>query len=256
MKSMIRLLIIISILGCAGKVSMAADPVSPGAGPTSLTGTVLETMDAAGYTYMLLKTPKGEIWAAVNKTTVKKGSEVTVVNAVPMDGFESKTLNRKFDRIVFGSLGTGTAGAPGLPPPATGHASSGDNQGQTTMTEQHAAVGNAPASADKIKVKKAEGTNGKTVAEIFAGKASLKDATVAVRGKVVRYNPGIMGKNWIHLRDGSGSREKKDDDITVTTLDSAAVGDVILVKGTLHLGRDFGSGYTYPVIIEDAKISK
>ena len=117
-------------------------------------------------------------------------------------------------------------------------------------------MGNAPASADKIKVKKAEGTNGKTVAEIFAGKASLKDATVAVRGKVVRYNPGIMGKNWIHLRDGSGSREKKDDDITVTTLDSAAVGDVVLVRGTLHLDRDFGSGYAYPVIIEDAKVSK
>ena len=84
----------------------------------------------------------------------------------------------------------------------------------------------------------------------------IKDTVVAVRGKVVKYNPGIMGKNWIHLRDGSGSREKKDDDITVTTLDSAAVGDVVLVRGTVHLDRNFGAGYVYPVIIEDAKVSK
>ncbi len=255
MKTFISLLMVITIFGCASKASMAAEPVSPGATPGSITGTVLETMDAAGYTYILLKTPKGEIWAAVNKTTVKKGSEVTVVNAVPMDGFESKTLNRKFDHIVFGSLSTGTGAAAGLSPPASGHASPGE-QAQAAMAEQHAAVGNAPVSAGKIKVKKAEGANGKTVAEIFAGKASLKDATVAVRGKVVKYNPGIMGKNWIHLRDGSGSREKKDDDITVTTLDSAAVGDIVLVKGTLHLDRDFGAGYAYPVIIEDAKVLK
>lgn len=256
MKSIISLLIVMTMLGCACKASMAAETVSPGATPGSITGTVLETMDAAGYTYMLLKTPKGEIWAAVNKTSVKKGSEVTVVNAIPMDGFESKTLNRKFEHIVFGSLGAGTSAAAGLPPPAPGHTSSSDKQAQTAVAEQHAAVGNAPAGAGKIKVKKAEGANGKTVAEIFAGKASLKDATVAVRGKVVKYNPEIMGKNWIHLRDGSGSREKKDDDITVTTLDSAAVGDIVLVKGTLHVDRDFGSGYAYPVIIEDAKVSK
>ena len=256
MKTIIRLLLIIMILGCASQASMAADPVSPGAAPVSLTGTVLETMDAAAYTYMLLKTPKGEIWAAVNKTTVKKGSQVTVVNAIPMDGFESKTLNRKFDHIFFGSLGTGKGSTAEVSPMASGHGSPGDKQAQTSMAEQHAAVGNAPAGTDKIKVKKAEGANGKTVAEIFAGKASLKDAAVAVRGKVVKYNPGIMGKNWIHLRDGSGSREKKDDDITVTTLDSAAVGDVVLVKGTLHLDRDFGSGYAYPVIIEEAKILK
>jgi hypothetical protein len=110
--------------------------------------------------------------------------------------------------------------------------------------------------AGKIKVKKADGAEGKTVAEVFAGKASLKDTSVAIRGKVVKYNPGIMGKNWVHLRDGSGTPEKKDDDITVTTLDSAAVGDIILVKGTVRIDRDFGAGYAYPVIIEDAKVSK
>ena len=93
------------------------------------------------------------------------------------------------------------------------------------------------------------------MSELYAAKAS-QDAPVAVRGKVVKYNPGVMGKNWIHLRDGSGSTEKKDNDLAVTTSDSAAVGDVVLVKGKVRLDRDFGSGYVYPVIVEDAKVSK
>ena len=256
MRIMISLLLVVTIFGYGGHASLATEPVSTGAAPGSITGTILETMDAAGYTYMLLKTPKGEIWAAVSKAAVKKGSEVTVFNATPMDGFESKTLNRKFDHIIFGSLSTGTGASGGLSQMAPGHGSRVDKQAQAAMAEQHAGVANAPADVAKIKVKKAEGANGKTVAEIFADKASLKDTTVAIRGKVVKYNPGIMGKNWIHLRDGSGSREKKNDDITVTSSDSVAVGDVVLVKGTVHLDRDFGSGYTYAVIIEDAKVSK
>jgi uncharacterized protein YdeI (BOF family) len=227
----------------------------PGAKSTSalLTGTVLETLDAGPYTYLRLKIPKGETWAAVNKANVKKGSKVTIVNPIPMDGFESKTLKRKFDRIVFGSLaGASASNSLDL---ASGHGSSSAASSQN-MAQSHANIGNAPADAAGSNVKKAEGANGKKVAEIFSAKSSLKDTRVEVRGKVVKYNPGIMGKNWIHIRDGSGSREKKDDDITVTTLDSAAVGDTVLVKGTVRLNRDFGAGYIYPVIIEDARVSK
>ncbi len=120
----------------------------------------------------------------------------------------------------------------------------------------HPAPSNAPADTGAIEVKKAEGAEGKTIAEIFSAKVSLKDKPVALRGKVVKFNSGILGKNWIHLRDGSGSPEKNDFDLTVTTADTAAVGDVILVRGQLRLDRDFGAGYTYPVIIEDAKVTK
>ena len=79
---------------------------------------------------------------------------------------------------------------------------------------------------------------------------------MVIRAKVVKFSSNIMGKNWMHLRDGSGSRAAQDDDITVTTADSAAVGDVVLVRGVVRLNKDFGAGYAYPVIIEDAKVSK
>jgi hypothetical protein len=256
MRMSIGLLFIVAILGSVSMFSEAAEPAPAGVTAGSVTGTVLETMDAAGYTYVRLKTPKGEIWAAVQKATVKKGSEITVVNATPMNNFESKTLKRKFDVIFFGNLGPATGAAAGSPPFAPGHGAPVDRQAQEAVAAPHASLGNAPAGTGEIKVKKAEGSEGKTVSEIYAAKASLKDMPVAVRGKVVKYNPGIMGKNWIHLRDGSGSNEKKDNDLTVTTSDTAAVGGVVLVKGKVHLDRDFGSGYVYSVIIEDAKVSK
>ncbi|HQQ79032.1 MAG TPA: nucleotide-binding protein, partial [Thermoanaerobaculia bacterium] len=81
-------------------------PAAPEAALVTVSGTVLETMDAAEYTYMRLKTATGETWAAINKTKVAKGDAVTVTNAMVMDGFQSKTLNRTFDHILFGVLAT------------------------------------------------------------------------------------------------------------------------------------------------------
>ncbi len=229
----------------ARKPRAAAKP-QPAPAASAVTGTILETMDSGGYTYMLLKTPAGDVWAAVNQAKVKKGSAATVVNAVAMENFESKTLHRKFDRILFGTLAPASSKA--------GEAAPSQAELKAAMLAQHSAAATGPSDVGPIKVAKAEG--GKTVAEIFAQRAALKDKEVAVRGKVVKFTPEVMGKNWIHLRDGSGSREKKDDDITVTTAATAAVGDVILVRGVVKLDRDLGAGYTYSAIIEDAKLSK
>jgi hypothetical protein len=232
----------------------------PAAAPSEVTGTVVDTMDSGGYTYLKLKTASGEVWAAVNKADVKKGSTATVANAMLMENFESKTLNRKFDKIYFGSLASGAgAGSPAsaggaLPP---GHPAVGSSDAGAAVAAQHAAAAQGPADAGPpIKVSKASGANGRTVAEIYAQKAALKDKTVVLHGKVVKFLPEIMGKNWIHVRDGSGSAADKNDDMTVTTKDTVAVGDVVTVTGTVRLDRNFGAGYAYPVMIEDAKVTK
>jgi hypothetical protein len=239
----------------ASRPATAAVPVAPQTALTSVAGTVEETIDASDYTYMRLKTADGEIWAAVTKASIKKGEKVAVVNAMSMDGFQSKTLNRKFDRIVFGSLGDGKAAA--APPAlAAAHASAPEGPKSSQIAAQHAAVAGGPADALDVKVAKAEGKDARTVAQVFAERLQLKDKTVTVRGKVVKANTGIMGRNWYHIRDGSGSRDKKDDDLTVTTADPAAVGDVVVVKGVVHVDKDFGAGYQYPVVLEDAKVTR
>lgn len=107
-----------------------------------------------------------------------------------------------------------------------------------------------------IKVQKAEGPEGRVIADIYSQRKSLKGQAVSVRGKVVKFTPGVMGKNWLHLMDGSGELSKKDFDITVTTQAEAVVGDIVLARGIVGTDKDLGSGYFYPVIIEDAKLSK
>ncbi len=215
-------------LAAAGLAAQATP--TPQAPP--LSGVVLETLNVDSYTYLRLKTKDGEVWAAVPTTGVKKGAQVTIGNAMTMDNFESKTLKKKFDKIVFGQIVDPNA-KPAAPLAA------------------------APAaSAPVIKVAKATGPDAKTVAEVFTGKAALKDKTVLVRGQVVKVSVGILGKNWLHLRDGSGSAADGSNDIVVTTKDEPAVGDIVNAKGTVRTDVNVGSGYNYAVLIEDASVRK
>jgi len=213
----------------------------------NLTGKVLETMNSGGYTYLKLQTAQGTMWAAVREMKAKVGSTVSINAEMTMENFESNSLHRKFDRIVFGSV------AGPAPEQKAKQASMLSGSSPMGTPTQHMA---AAANVGDVKVAKAEGPNAKTVAELWASKDALKGKTVVVRGKVVKSLPGIMGKNWLHLRDGSGSRANGSDDITVTTDAIASVGDVVVVTGVVHVDKDFGAGYLYPVIIEEAKLTK
>ena len=229
------LLAIFLMLGVS--VGWAADKPAP-APTSSISGKVLEVKDVESYTYLRLQTKDGETWAAVNKTPVKKGADVTIENAMVMNNFESKSLKKKFDKIVFGTLGgTGTAGM------------SGD------LAAMHANVGKL-ADVEHVKVPKASGANARTVAEIVAKRTELKNKTVVVRGKVVKYTANVLGLNWVHLRDGSGSAKDKTDDVLVTTKDQTKVGDVVVAKGVVHTDKDLGSGYSYKVLVEEATLQK
>jgi hypothetical protein len=231
------LLAILVMLGIS--VGWAAEkPAAPKT--ASFKGKILEFKDVENYTYLLLKTKDGETWAAVARTPVKNGADVTIENAMVMNNFESKSLKKTFDKIVFGTLGVAGASAAGA---------GGD------MAAAHSGVAMA-ADVRDVKVPKASGPDARTVAEIVTKRAELKDKTILVRGKVVKYTPEVLGKNWIHLRDGSGSASDNTDDVLVTTKDQARIGDVVVVKGVVHTDRDLGSGYSYKVLIEEATLQK
>jgi hypothetical protein len=214
---------------------------------------VLERIDAGPYSYLRLDTLGGEQWAAVPKCELRNGEDAVVSHAMPMDGFESKTLNRKFEHIVFGILQ-----GPGAPTPAA-PAGAAMPAGHGEMAEPHAGAklpSAPPIDIGPVAVTRATGPNSATVAEVYAKKATLKDKQIRVHGKVVKVLPGIMGKNWLHVRDGSGSDDKKNNDLTVTTDDVATLGSVVLVQGIVHTDKDLGSGYNFSVVVEDAKVSK
>jgi hypothetical protein len=231
------LLAVLVMLGIS--VGWAAEKPAPS--PTaSIKGKVLEVKDVDSYTYLRLKTKDGETWAAVARTPVTKGADVTIENAMVMNNFESKSLKKTFDKIVFGTLGGAGASA----------ASRGGD-----VAAVHSGVAKA-ADVGDVKVDKASGPDARTVAEIVTKRAELKDKTIVVRGKVVKYTKEVLGKNWIHLRDGSGSASDNTNDVLVTTKDQASIGDVVVVKGVVHTDRDLGSGYSYKVLIEEATLRK
>lgn len=218
----------------------AAQAEAPATGLT-VTGKLLERIEATPYCYLRIQTAKGEIWAAVPETKIEKGAEVTVANAMIMRDFESKTMKRTFTEIYFGTLAPAGGAAPAMAAPAA---------------DPHASAGQPAAPVEVGHVEKAQGADARTVAEVWGQKGALKGKTVTVRGKVVKYNAGILGKNWLHIQDGSGDAKAGTNDLTITTQDGAAKGDTVTVKGVIRTDKDFGSGYAYAVLVEDAKVTK
>jgi hypothetical protein len=174
----------------------------------------------------------------VTAANIDVGSQQTFSPGSVMNNFESKTLKRTFDKIIFTELITSAKAG----------------------KDKKAVSGTSPGSRGtvspdvKVKVKKAGGKNGYTIAELYKNKAKLNKKKIAVRGKIVKVSSNIMGKNWIHLRDGSGSHATGDFNLVVTSKSIPAEGEVVLVNGTLYKDKDFGGGYKYEVIIEEAEV--
>jgi len=213
--------------------------------PAPLAGKVLQTMNAGGYSYVYIEQADGKkTWVAVTETPVKVGSEMSFKPGMEMGKFESKALKRTFDSIVF-SDGVLSGAAVAVADPAKEVGTSPGSSGAV------------PAASGKISVTKATGANAYTVEGAIKNSAKLNKKKVVIRGQVVKVSGGIMGKNWIHIQDGSGSAAKKTNNLVCTSAtDSADVGDVVTITGTLYKDKDFGSGYKYAVIMEEAKVTK
>ena len=233
------------VTGCKSETEKPAQapaqtetPAAPAAAGKS--GTVVESMDAAGYTYVQVDTGTEKIWAAAPQFNVKAGDAVIVPEGMPMTNYHSKTLDRDFDVVYFvDSMMVGGE-----------QAAAGEQ-----MPEGHPSVGAeaqpAAADVDFSGLSKAEG--GVTVADAFGKKAELAGQKVSIRGKVVKFNGGILGRNWLHIQDGTGVAPAND--LTVTSQEGARVGETVLVRGTLVTDQDFGSGYRYDLIVEKASIT-
>jgi hypothetical protein len=235
----------------------------------ALEGKITETMDAAGYTYVNVETADGQQWFAMPETKVEVGQDITLAGGMEMQNFESKTLGKTFDSVIF-STGinphVGDAGAPvaptgDQPAPAGGdsfaeamQAEAGMSASAPPMGEQVSSGGSSAAMVPsaEVQVEKVEGENGYTIGEIFEKKGELDNQKVRVRGKVMKVSLMIMGKNWIHLQDGTG--DPGSNDLVVTTMAEPEKDSIVVIEGTLHADRDFGAGYRYAVIVEDAEI--
>lgn len=214
-----------------------------------LTGKVLQTMDSGGYTYVYIQKENADkVWVAVTATAVALGTKVSFRGGIEMINFESKGLKRIFEKIVFADAivaDTSHKNVSGASP------LNKDNKGVSGGSKAATSV-----KAAEISVAKATGANAYTVQEVFEKSAKLNKKKVVVRGKVVKVSAGIMGKNWIHIQDGTGSQAKKNHNLVCTSDEMADVDDTVTVSGTLAKDKDFGGGYKYNAIVEGATIKK
>jgi hypothetical protein len=210
---------------------------TPAANDNLMRGKVLETMNSGGYTYARIQGDDGEFWAAAPATELTVGVDVEMQPNMLMPDFESKTLGRTFDEIWFVS----SYMKPGELPA---------DEVQQELSRAHSGVSTGDPLGDPISVQPAAG--GITVADIHALGDGANGHDVLLRGKVVKANFGILGTNWYHIQDGTG--EAGTNDLTITSSAKVSVGDVVLVTGKLATDRDFGAGYTYKLIVEDAEV--
>jgi len=118
---------------------------------------------------------------------------------------------------------------------------------------------NIPAMTHSAMVKKTEkisektepAKGGLTLAELFKNAEEYNGKNVTIKGKVVKINSRIMNRNWVHLQDGTEYNGKYE--LTVTTKQDFKVGDIITLTGKIVLNKDFGYGYKYDILMEDAK---
>ena len=220
-----------SLLLCLSFTTSHAETTeSPTAIASTIRGKVVEIINTAGYTYAEVDSGNSKVWAAGPVTPLKHGELIEFSTRMPMKNFHSQSMQRDFPLVYFIDRFKRDGETPA------------DSSQHDKLKQPQ--TGKPVEGIDKV-------NNGHTIAEILADKKNLSTKNIRVRGQVVKYTANILGKNWLHIKDSSTPH-----DLTITTDDTVAVDDVIIVEGKLELNKDYGYGYLYPVIVVDAKITE
>lgn len=231
-------LIILSILvvfsSCVRKNKVpTAQNTDTMANPSQHEVKVEEVVQTSNYTYLKVNDNGTENWIAVTRMEAAAGETYYYNEGMEMKNFESKELNRTFESVYFVQEISKEPIIAGIPVPE-GHVKAEGGKGE--------GISVAPADGSV------------SIADLYAKRADFSGKTIKMKGQVVKVNNEVMDKNWIHLQDGTGSTD--DFDLTVTTLEKVEVGDVVTFEGVITLKKDFGYGYFYELIMEDAKLVK
>ncbi len=209
---------------------------------------VAEVIQGSTYTYMRVKENGNEKWVAVTRQDAASGDVFYYDQELQMNNFHSKEIDRTFEIIYFvnnisktplGTENEGTMGAMGAMGGMSGMMGGGQHSGKVNATQNSA-----------IHLEKKDGEL--TIATVFANRNEYASKEFEIRGVVVKVNEQVMNKNWVHIQDGTA--DNGNFDLTLTTSDLPAVNDEITVKGKLTLNKDYGYGYSYEVIMEDATV--
>ena len=213
------LAVVISLAGCTNRMDDG-----------TITVKVEAVEQVSGYTYMLVKGKGPAYWVAAASMDIEPGVSITYQTGLIMEDFYSKELDRTFDKVMFLDAIQGS-------PSSEMGMMSGTSRGSDIITEKL-----------NTSVEREEGMV--SISEIYANPGEYEGKVIHVKGEVTKYNPGIMDRNWIHIQDGTEYEGKFD--LTVTSKEPFQVGQVVTFEGVLSVDLDFGYGYTYEILLEEA----
>lgn len=232
MKQLLLILtVIILFSGCKGPLST---PAASESGKGEHNVVVKEVIQVGTYTYLNVKEKRKETWIAVPAMQAAVGDKLSYSGGLEMTNFLSKELNRTFPSVLF---------LEGI--------------SMATKKGENAVMNNTPSGVvkpEKISVAIEAAEGGISIAKLLETKADYSGKIVRIKGKVTKVNPEIMGKNWVHIQDGTEFNGEFD--LTVTTDVQPVVGDTVTFEGTITLKKDFGYGYFYEVLMEDGRLIK
>jgi len=192
---------------------------------------VVEKIPSNNYLYLQVSENKETYWIAVPAMDIDPGETIYFSKYMVMNDFKSDNIDRTFDNILFV-----------------------EDARKSATPDEMKKIHSGATSVEKQDINIEPLAEGKTIQQIYANKSSLNGQVILTKGKVVKFNKQIMKRNWIHIQDGTGDENSYD--LVITTNDEVKVGDVITAEGKLSVDKDFGAGYFFPVIIEEAKIEK
>ena len=198
---------------------------------------VKEVEQVANYTYLLVKSKGPEYWVAVPTMEASPGDTYQYQGGMVMEDFFSKELDRTFDKVVFLEALFSEKG-------------SAEQESTPLEQESQQLDYEAMVTIEKSDVEVATGKGTISIADLFSDPGTYEGKTIRVKGEVTKFNAAIMQRNWVHIQDGTEYEGKFD--LTATSLESFEVGNVVTLEGILALNKDFGYGYSYEILLEQA----
>lgn len=199
-------------------------------GPASATDwetvTVEEVLNTQKYSYLNVKEAGDSYWLATLKADFKKGMELSYRGGLLKTNFKSIEYDRVFEKLYLVSEIRSSGKA-------------------ITTAEPVPSAGNSLSSKPNL-----EGVT--KLSDIVANPEKFKNKKVKIYGEVTKVNQMIMDRNWLHIKDGSADNY----DFVLTSQSSVPVGHSVLFEGVISIDKDFGAGYSYPILLENATFVK
>ncbi len=214
-------------------------------------GKVLEIKGVMGYKYLKVDENGTQHWVAIANAPVVIGDTVGYDKKTIMHDFESKSLGQKFEEIIFASEVY-------LPqktdkPKSMKEMLELDTQNPHAKDPHNGMGKGMPPEEEEKPAKPFVKKDTYTIEEVHMWRKSLEGQIISLEGTVFKVSHQIMKLDWVHLGDGTGKEKELTDDLVFTaTAANLKAGDKVIAKGKVVVNKDFGYGYFYKVLIQDA----